>query len=200
MPERLSEKDIQRFWSKVDIKGANDCWPWKAKSRGVNGYGLLKHFSGANIIASRISCFLAHGAPPYSGARTLHSCDNPPCCNPQHLRWGTAKDNVEDAMKRKRHINPPRCHDVPAWEAKRKKAMPRGQAVWNQSLDETTVRKIWNLHFQKKNVSEIAILTGCKKHVVSDVCRGKSWQHLEGAPSPQQLKEGGVRRGYNQFS
>ena len=52
----LSQKDVSRFWSKVDIQGPNDCWNWltgKCKGygrfsirgdndRGVNG---LTHFS-----------------------------------------------------------------------------------------------------------------------------------------------------------
>ena len=33
----------------------------------------------------------------------LHSCpggDNPACCNPRHLRWGSKGDNLRDAMAR----------------------------------------------------------------------------------------------------
>ena len=30
----------------------------------------------------------------------LHSCDNPPCCNPTHLRWGTISENTREAFER----------------------------------------------------------------------------------------------------
>lgn len=33
----------------------------------------------------------------------LHSCDNRRCCNPQHLRQGTPKQNSHDSVKRGRN-------------------------------------------------------------------------------------------------
>jgi len=36
------------------------------------------------------------------GLDTCHSCDNPPCCNPRHLRFGTRLENVADVIKRGR--------------------------------------------------------------------------------------------------
>jgi hypothetical protein len=38
--------------------------------------------------------------PP--GVFLLHSCDNPPCVNPAHLRTGTNGDNMQDALARGR--------------------------------------------------------------------------------------------------
>lgn len=31
-----------------------------------------------------------------------HRCDNPPCCRPDHLEWGTTQDNVADRVARGR--------------------------------------------------------------------------------------------------
>lgn len=31
----------------------------------------------------------------------LHTCDNPPCCNPRHLIKGSYKDNIQDMMSKK---------------------------------------------------------------------------------------------------
>ena len=32
-----------------------------------------------------------------------HKCDNPICCNPKHLEWGTKQDNSNDMIERERH-------------------------------------------------------------------------------------------------
>lgn len=200
MLDLLSSSDIDRFWSKIEIKTETECWPWTARARNSVGYGVLKHKSGKNIIASRISCFLAHGSPPHTSAKSLHSCDNPSCCNPLHLRWGSSQDNVNDAKSRNRHVNPPDTRSNPEWNAKRLASMPKGERVHNQSITEELARKIFRLHMEHFNVTQISNAIGKPKHVVADVCRGRSWQHLSGAPSLEELKQGGVRRGFNQFS
>lgn len=200
----LSEKDIRRFWSKVDIKGEDECWPWIALAKLETGYGVLNIWveegKRRNVVASRISCFLAHGAPQNPWEHALHSCDNPPCCNPNHLRWGTRKDNMQDAVKRGRLVPPPDTHSHPEWNAKRLAAMPKGDKVWNQSLTEELVREVWSLHFEGYSAAEISAKLGVGKHPAYDACRGRSWRHLPDAPSIEELKKGGVRRGFNQFS
>ena len=32
-----------------------------------------------------------------------HICNNPPCCNPEHLEWGSASDNMKDRVASGRH-------------------------------------------------------------------------------------------------
>ena len=191
----LSENDITRFWSKVERRGDDECWPWLAKSKHRFGYGCLKIKSGKNLVASRVSAFLAYGPPPEGKGNAIHSCDNPSCCNPKHLRWGNQKDNSADAVERGRNSNPPANYP-----GRHTGKMPRGENLWNQSLTECKVREIWRLHLSGKNITEISDAVDAKKHAVADVCRGRGWRHLADAPSIEELKRGGVRRGYNQFS
>lgn len=103
------------FWARVDRREDPDaCWPWTGP-RDARGYGRLyiprsvceTLNVGRTSRAGVVACGLAHGPKPEgpngpvrSGAfMALHSCDNPPCCNPGHLRWGTAADNHADAVK-----------------------------------------------------------------------------------------------------
>lgn len=197
----ITEKEIDRFWTKVLVGKPDECWPWTAKAKHHAGYGVMRISSmGRNIVASRISCFLAYGAPPQGLKNALHSCDNPPCCNPNHLRWGTQKDNSADAIERGRQVNPPDTHSNPEWNAKRLAAMPKGADLHNQSLTEPLVREIWRLHFDGKSAPEIASTLDVNRHPVIDVCRGRSWRHLPDAPSIESLKASGAVRGFNQFS
>lgn len=54
--------------------------------------------------ANRVAWILTHGEIP-DGLIILHRCDNPPCCNPRHLKPGTQRDNTEDKMRRGRGRN-----------------------------------------------------------------------------------------------
>lgn len=89
---------FERFWSKVDQScGPYACWPWTAARRS-SGYGIVKAgvAVGAHVVA------LSFASPRPRGAHALHHCDNPPCCNPLHLYWGSDHDNVGDRERRGR--------------------------------------------------------------------------------------------------
>jgi DNA-directed RNA polymerase specialized sigma subunit len=58
-------------------------------------------FNGSSILAHRISAQIA--GYDIDCLQVLHSCDNPGCCNPTHLRTGTHTDNMRDKVERKRY-------------------------------------------------------------------------------------------------
>lgn len=97
----MTEKDIQRFWDRVDKSdGENSCWLW---TRGKNnkGYGVFS-VTGRNRYTHRLAWILTYGEIPQN-LSVCHHCDNRLCCNPNHLFTGTAKDNVQDMMRKGRN-------------------------------------------------------------------------------------------------
>lgn len=91
---------LARFWTKVRFESEFQCWEWQGKTD-EKGYGRFDE----NIKAHRFSYELFNGPVP-DGKMVLHSCDNPPCVNPKHLRPGTHQENMQDAHDRKRFKSP----------------------------------------------------------------------------------------------
>lgn len=89
---------LLRFW--VRVAGVRrGCWEWRGATD-PDGYGVLR-YQRSRMRAHRVSWQLANGPVP-KGLHVLHSCDNPPCVNPDHLFLGTHQDNVRDRDQKKR--------------------------------------------------------------------------------------------------
>jgi hypothetical protein len=88
------------FWAKVQTGLLDECWLWLG-SRDGDGYGLVR-IEGSTRRAHRVSWQETNGPIP-PGKQILHSCDNPPCVNPNHLRPGTNLQNVQDAVSKGRN-------------------------------------------------------------------------------------------------
>lgn len=84
------------------IKRENDCLIWQG-SVNDKGYGTVR-FEGPVHYAHRVAFRLSHGYWP--GEHVLHSCDNPLCVNPAHLRSGTHQENMAECSARRRNTAP----------------------------------------------------------------------------------------------
>ena len=89
----------ERFWDKVDKRGPDECWKWKG-DRFNKRYGRYT-FNGLRQGTHRVAWQIENGEIP-TDQLVLHTCDNPPCCNPNHLFLGTQDDNVQDCIAKGR--------------------------------------------------------------------------------------------------
>ena len=84
----------ERFWSKVDRCGPDECWPWLAGK--TKGYGTICLKIG-DVWRSRRAHRLVYAAligPIPEGLTLDHLCRNHDCCNPGHCEPVTNKENI----------------------------------------------------------------------------------------------------------
>lgn len=103
----LDRKTLTRLFSKITINPQTGCWEWQAAR--INGYGVV-WFEGRNESSHRLIWAwlvgplqrgLGDGIPQLDHI----GCDNPPCCNPAHIRLtdqvgNLARTNAVSAVNR----------------------------------------------------------------------------------------------------
>jgi hypothetical protein len=125
-----TEQDIQRFERKLNKTPT--CW-YYCGSLTTKGYGSFS-LNQKTIAAHRFAYLIYCG--PIGTSFVLHSCDNPTCCNPDHLSLGTQQDNLTDCVLRGR--------------------IARGSRNGNAKLSDKDIQQILLLRFLGVNTKSIA--------------------------------------------
>lgn len=97
---------VTEFWRNVQAGRPDECWPWTGYAD-EDGYGLF-YLAGRMRPAHELALTFTTGEERIDGLETCHGCNNPICCNPQHLRFDTRQGNVDDAVRSGRNYRPPR--------------------------------------------------------------------------------------------
>lgn len=151
----LKEYQINNFWAKVSKGNNNDCWNWTGATR-RRGYG---HFY--SFVSTRVAYFLHYGVDPMEN-EVLHSCDNPSCCNPNHLSLGDKKKNADEMMERGRG----------------KEQFEAGSKHPGAILVESDIVEIKRRVNTGESQCSVARSYGIYQSVISRIMNKKAWSHV----------------------
>ena len=160
---QLTESETAKFWAKVDKSGPNGCWVWTGYCH-ASGYGhqmLYRNRKNTVLRCHRLSYELAGNEIP-AGLHLLHSCDNPPCVNPQHLRAGTPADNMADCISRNRYVV----------------TSMKGEINPRAKLTDDDVVAIRAMPATPENWKAAATKHGVSVTAVRFAAKGVTWRHL----------------------
>lgn len=146
---------MERFSAKVHK--SDSCWIW-CGARNNNGYGVFR-VRGRNYLAHRYAYANDLDYPPKT-FEVLHSCDNPRCVNPDHLRLGTHADNMRDSATKGRMS---RTHQV------------TGERHGMSKLTADQVAEIRRLRSSGQTHRAIGKQFGVSHAAIGYIVRGKSW-------------------------
>lgn len=155
---RLGPPPVSRdilFWRHVERRHGR-CWGWRGSTTKF-GYGQIKSYQkklGAHSVSWEI-----HYGPIPLGLSVCHRCDNPACCNPEHLFLGTHSENMADATSKGRMRN----GDTRGVNNGRAKLTPSDIAVIRS--DPRSLTKIASDH----SVSHV---------LIGKIKRREIWKHL----------------------
>ena len=159
----------ERFERFVDRSaGPEACHLWLGQF-GRKGYGRIWK-DGRNVPATHVALELA-GRPLDPGQQAMHSCDNPPCVNADHLAGGTLQDNIAD-----RHAKGRDARGDANGARLRPETRARGEANGLARLDAT---KVHGIRISPLSSTALAAFYGVSRSTIRDVRLGKTWAHIK---------------------
>ena len=152
----LTQKQIDGFWSHVDIRGDDECWNWQGATFKDSGRvrGQVR-INRKVYLASRIAFLIAYGYFPMPMG--LHSCDNPLCVNPKHIHEGTHQDNMDEKVERGRVV------------------VSLGEQHGLHKLNDEQVREIRQMKGTQKSIAKYF---GISQVTVWSIKNNITWRHI----------------------
>lgn len=142
----------ERLQSKLSRNDATGCMEFTGY-RNEHGYGVIWDGGGRTALAHRVAWAATHGAIP-DEMQVRHTCDNPPCCNTDHLELGTHLDNMRDRDDRGRTL--------------------RGEAAARHS--DATIRRVRQMLADGTPYRQITASTGVSHGHIAYIKKRPGWR------------------------
>jgi predicted DNA-binding protein (UPF0251 family) len=159
-----------RLWRKVDRSSHHDCWVWTgAKGKPPRHYGSIAiKMNGhrTTVLTHRLVYALHHGETP-SDVEICHKCDNPSCCNPKHLFAGTRADNMQDMVKKGRHVS-----------LMSPEKIKKGSERAFSKLTDESVKAIRLDHLKGASMQGLSRKYGVAFTTIRDIVNRTKWKHV----------------------
>ncbi len=126
------------------------------------GYGVVMR-SGRHVRLTRFLWERFHGPIP-PGLCVRHKCDDPRCCNVEHLELGTHRENMRDMVARGRHA---RAGGNRPGE---------GNSIARLCEEKVILARI--LHGKGISYAEIARRFHVNEGTIRPAVQGKTWAHI----------------------
>lgn len=127
------------------------------------GYGMQQH-RGRSVTSHRLAYAKSRGIEldDIKGMVVMHECDTPRCINPDHLRLGTQKQNIDDKVEKNRQA--------------------KGSKHGIAKLCEGTaalIRSEYRKGVRGKGCYSLAKKYGVNQSTVFRLVSGETWRHVE---------------------
>jgi 6-pyruvoyltetrahydropterin/6-carboxytetrahydropterin synthase len=169
--KKILDDAEQRLMANVFVGDPDECWPYLG-AKDEDGYGYCSlRIAGVNK-AHRLLMWLR--GYDIEGRVVMHSCDNPPCCNPSHLKVSTHAENEEDKDRKGRR--------------------QKGEEHYAALLTDIQVIELWK-DFQTRGREEGFVkrweerLDLVGRGAVRNIIFGWTWNHITGLPKRAKEKE-----------
>lgn len=139
-----------RIMERIVLDEKTGCWVWTGATQRA-GYGIIGEGRRKLHSTHRFMYQHTRGVVLSGEEDVCHRCDNPPCCNPEHLFVGSAADNCFDMKLKGRTTSPLTIEQVREIRARRE----TGESYTN-----------------------IGKSFGVSKVTARNVCIGKTWSGI----------------------
>jgi hypothetical protein len=168
----IDESALSGFRKRVDKSShPKGCWVWKGRIH-MKGYGIANYGQRSGG-AHRMSWVIHNQKLIPEGMCICHSCDNPPCVNPDHLWIGTNQENRDDSVKKGRQAKGDRSGMRVHPESR-----SRGE---NHGNSKFTYEDIWDmrrLYSEGAPAKTIGVLYETRKTHVLRIVNRQRWTHV----------------------